>query len=93
MTQSVLADHVADYDCHLLLEATTDAEIAELDSQLPTDTYLCRYHDNHGQHFISAIRSHKSSDIFDALHDVGFTVKEIASGYGRILPRLYQGAK
>lgn len=93
-----LAAHVKPYEVHLLLETTTEAELRELDPELPTDTYLVRYQgDPLGapediDSRISAFRAFKSADIFDALHDAGVQVLEIKFGFGRIKPRLYDAS-
>ena len=42
---------------------------------------------------ISAIRAFKKADIFDHLHDAGYAVMEITSGFGRIKPKLFNTAK
>ena len=99
-----LIEHLEQYDCHLLAEATSHEELVSLDKDLPSDVHLVRYWPKSPFReeqaaaaglpvedliAISGIRAYKKSDIFDGLHDCGYEVLEITQGYGRIRPNLY----
>lgn len=88
MTSTDFASYLRTYDCHLMAEVTTHEELVAKDAELPSDTHLVRYRLGEIEN-ISAIRAFKKVDIFDALHDKGFTVLEITQGYGRIKPKLF----
>ena len=77
------------------IEQTTEAELVKLDAQLPTDIHLVRYKKPSWKkkERISAIRAFKQVDIFDHLHDAGYAVLEIKSGYGRIKPKLFNATR
>ena len=77
------------------LERTTEAELVKLDSQVPSDIHLVRYKKPSWKkkESISAIRAFRQVDIFDHLHDAGYAVLEIQSGFGRIKPKLYNAIK
>ena len=72
--------------CHLLLEETSEAEIRDLDSELPSDMHLVVTDQG-----VYGVRAYKSVDIFDSFYDEGHQVKEIRSGFGKIKPKLFQG--
>ena len=76
------------------LERTTEAELVKLDAELPSDIHLVRYKKPSWKkkEKISAIRAFKQVDIFDHLHDAGYAVLEIKSGFGRIKPKLFNYA-
>lgn len=74
------------------LETTTEAELIKLDAELPSDIHLVRYKKPSWKkkERVSAIRAFCQVDIFDHLHDAGYAVLEIKSGYGRIKPKLFK---
>ena len=73
------------------LENTTLEKLQQLDPELPTDIHFVRYKKPSWKkkEKISAIRAFKQVDIFDHLHDAGYAVLEIRSGFGRIKPKLF----
>ena len=73
------------------IENTTLEKLKKLDAELPTDIHLVRYKKPSWKkkEKISAIRAFKQVDIFDHLHDAGYAVLEIRSGFGRIKPKLF----
>ena len=73
------------------IERTTEAELIKLDAELPSDIHLVRYKKPSWKkkESISAIRAFRQVDIFDHLHDAGYAVLEIKSGFGRIKPKLF----
>ncbi len=75
----------------ILLEKTTKKELEELDSELPSDVHFVRYKKPSWvkKEKLSAIRAYRKSDIFDHLHDAGYAVLEIVSGFGRIRPNMF----
>ena len=81
------------YGVILLMQETSKEELDDLSSELPTDTHLCIYKYPDGSVGCDAVRSHSKADIFDAYHDSGLKVIEIASGHGSIKPKLFQDAK
>lgn len=70
--------------CSLLLEETSELELRDLDSQLPSDVHLVVTDKG-----VYGVRAYKASDIFDSFHDEGHVVTEIRSGFGRIKPKLF----
>ena len=76
------------------LERTTEAELRKLDADLPSDIHLVRYKKPtwKKKESISAIRAFRQVDIFDHLHDAGYAVLEIKSGFGRIRPNCFNNA-
>ena len=81
------------YGVVLLMQETSRAELDDLDSDLPTDTHLVRYLAPDNSVCCDAVRSYSTADIFDAYHDTGATLVEIASGFGRIKPKLWVDAR
>lgn len=77
------------YGIVLLMQETSQDELADLDGELPTDTHLVRYKTPEGAVGCDAVRSYTAADIFDAYHDAALTVLEIKSGWGRIKPKLF----
>ena len=73
------------------IESTTEAELRAMDAELPSDIHFVRYKKPSWKkkEKISAIRAYCQTDIFDHLHDGGYAVLEIKSGYGRIKPKLF----
>lgn len=72
--------------CQLLVEETSELELRDLNSQLPSDVHLVVTDKG-----IYGIRAYKASDIFDSFHDEGHKVLEIRSGFGKIRPNLFKG--
>ena len=77
------------------IERTTEAELIKLDAELPSDIHLVRYKKPtwKKKESISAIRAFRQVDIFDHLHDAGYAVLEIKSGFGRIKPKLFNATR
>ena len=77
------------------LERTTEAELIKLDAELPSDIHLVRYKKPSWKkkERVSAIRAFRQVDIFDHLHDAGYAVLEIKSGFGRIKPKLFNATR
>ena len=76
------------------IERTSREELIKLDAELPSDIHLVRYKKPSWKkkEQVSAIRAFRKVDIFDHLHDAGYAVLEITSGYGRIKPKLFNYA-
>ena len=72
-------------------ENTSREKVRGLDKQLPTDIHLVRYKKPtwKKKEKVSAIRAYRKVDIFDTLHDQGYQVLEIESGFGCIRPNLF----
>lgn len=81
------------YGIVLLMQETSEQELADLDGELPTDTHLVRYRTSEGAVGCDAVRAFTKVDIFDAYHDAALTVLEIRSGWGRIKPKLFSDSK
>lgn len=81
------------YGIVLLMQETSEEELADLDGELPTDTHLVRYVLPEGDVGCDAVRAFTKVDIFDAYHDARLTVLEIKSGWGRIKPKLFTDAQ
>ena len=73
------------------IEQTSEAALLKLESELPSDIHLVRYKKPSWKkkERVSAIRAFRQVDIFDHLHDAGYAVLEIKSGFGRIKPKLF----
>jgi hypothetical protein len=73
------------------IERTSHEELIKLERELPSDIHLVRYKKPSWKkkEQVSAIRAYCKVDIFDHLHDAGYAVLEITSGYGRIKPKLF----
>lgn len=73
------------------IERTSREELIKLDAELPSDIHLVRYKKPtwKKKENVSAIRAYCMADIFDHLHDAGYAVMEISSGFGRIKPKLF----
>ena len=83
-----LSDHLAKYECILVMQQTSETELRDLDSQLPSDIHLVKYEKDFKIE-IDAVRAFKKSDIFDAYFDLGNNLLEITNGFGRIKPKLF----
>ena len=81
------------YGVILMMAETSESELNDLSSDLPTDTHLVRYINPEGDLLNDAVRAYKKSDIFDCYHDSGLRVLDIQSGFGSIKPKLFQDAK
>ena len=81
------------YGVILLLQETSEQELNDLSSELPSDTHRVTFRYPSGAVSTDAVRSHSMGDIFDAYHDSGLQVLEIASGHGSIRPNLFQNSK
>ena len=81
------------YGVILMMSETSENELKDLASELPTDTHLVRYLDRDGEMHGDAVRSYSKSDIFDCYHDWGLHVLGIDSGFGNVKPKLFQDAK
>jgi hypothetical protein len=70
---------------------TSKEKVTKLNKQLPSDIHLVRYRKPtwKKKEKVSAIRAYRKVDIFDTLHDQGFQVLEIESGYGCIRPNVF----
>jgi len=77
------------YGLVLLMQETSEDELADLDGELPTDTHLVRYRTPEGAVGCDAVRAYGKADIFDAYYDAALAVLEIRSGWGRIKPKLF----
>ena len=73
------------------IESTTEDKLRKLDAELPSDIHLVRYKKPSWKkkEKLSAIRAYRMVDIFDHLHDRGYAVLEIVSGFGRIRPNCF----
>ena len=77
------------YGVHHVMSETSDLELADLSSELPSDTHLVSFRTPEGAASSDAVRAFNNVDIFDAFHDSGLIVLSIESGYGSIRPNLY----
>lgn len=87
------ADVFPRYGLVLLMQETSKEELDDLSSELPTDTHRVTFRYPNGAVGCDAVRSYSKSDIFDAYHDSGLEIIEIASGHGSVKPKLWQDAK
>ena len=73
------------------IENTSRDKLTELNNELPTDIHFVRYKKPtwKKKEKVSAIRAYRKVDIFDTLHDQGYQVLEIESGYGTLRPNLF----
>ena len=81
--------------CVLHMEKTSHEEMVALDADLPSDVHLVEA-EKDGKVSVDAVRAYKAVDVFDVYFDLGYTVKAIRNGYGRIKPKLWnatQGGK
>ena len=87
------AEALPQYGLVLLMQETSEAELNDLSSDLPTDTHLVTYRTPEGAIGADAVRAHKKSDIFDCYTDACLVVQDIQSGFGSVKPKLWQNAK
>ena len=73
------------------LKKTSREDLEKRNKELPTDIHLVRYRKPtwKKKETVAGIRAYKKVDIFDHLHDQGYVVLEIASGFGCIKPKLF----
>ncbi len=73
------------------LKKTSEAGLKKKAKELPSDIHLVRYRKPtwKKKETVSGIRAYKKSDIFDHLHDQGYVVLEITSGFGSVNPKLF----
>ena len=83
------ADVMPKYGIILLMQETSEDELNDLSSELPTDTHLVTYRFPDGATGVDAVRSYSKVDIFDAYHDSGLQILDIKSGFGSIKPKLF----
>ena len=81
------------YGVILMMSETSESELHDLASELPTDTHLVSFITPEGDLGHDAVRAYKKSDIFDCYHDSGLRVLDIKSGYGQIKPKLFTDAR
>lgn len=81
------------YGVILMMSETSESELNDLASDLPTDTHLVSYITPEGDLNNDAVRAYKKSDIFDCYHDSGLRVLDIKSGFGQIKPKLFQDSQ
>ena len=75
-------------DVVVLMEKTSEAELRDLDKQLPSDIHLVEYTLD-DEFRVDGVRAHTMVDIFDFYHDLGAKVSRISSGFGSIKPKLF----
>jgi len=88
-TETNFAEALPLYGVILLMQETSKQELDDLSSELPTDTHRVTYRYPDGTVGCDAVRSYSKVDIFDAYHDSGLQIIEIASGHGSIKPKLF----
>jgi len=88
-----LAEALPLYGVILMMQETSEQEVKDLSSELPTDTHVVTYRHPGGATGCDAVRSYSKADIFDAYHDARLTVLSITSGHGSIKPKLFNDSK
>ena len=78
------------YGVRHLMSETSESEVVDLSSDLPTDTHLVTFRFGDGAVSCDAVRAYTKCDIFDAYSDSGATVVSIQSGFGALRPKLFQ---
>lgn len=81
------------YGVHHIMSETSDSELTDLGSELPTDAHLVTFRTIDGAVSADAVRAFTMCDIFDGFADSGLEVISIKSGYGTILPKLFTNSK
>ena len=81
------------YGVILLMQETSEDEVNDLSSELPTDVHVVTYRYPDGATGCDAVRSYKKADVFDAYHDARLQVLSISSGWGSIKPKLFTDSK
>ena len=87
------AGTIVKYGVQHLMTETSDSELTDLSSELPTDTHLVTFRTVDGTISADAVRGFTMCDIFDAFADSGLEVISIKSGYGAIKPKLFNNAQ
>ena len=77
------------YGVQHLMSETSESEVVDLSSDLPTDTHLVTFRFGDGAVSCDAVRAYTKCDIFDAYSDSGATVVSIQSGFGAVKPKLW----
>jgi len=77
------------YGVHHLMSETSESELNDLSTDLPTDTHLVTFRTKEGAVSCDAVRAFTKCDIFDGFTDSGVEVIKIQSGFGSIKPALY----
>mgnify|MGYP004406986337 CR=1 FL=1 len=77
------------YGVQHIMSETSENEVTDLSSELPTDTHLVTFRFGDGAVSCDAVRAYTKCDIFDAYSDSGATVVSIQSGYGSVKPKLW----
>ena len=75
----------------ILFKEKVNLEDLKADKYLPTDVHYVRYRKPTWtkKEIVSAFRAYRKVDIFNHLHDQGYVILEITSGFGSIRPNLY----
>ena len=75
----------------ILFKERTTRKALTADRNIPTDVHYVRYRKPtwKKRQYVSAFRAYRKVDIFNHLHDQGYVVLEITSGFGTIRPNLY----
>ena len=81
------------YGVLLLMQETSEDEVNDLSSELPTDVHVVTYRYPDGTTGCDAVRSFKKADVFDAYHDARLQVLSISSGGGSFKPKLFVNSK
>ena len=87
------AEAMNQYGVILMMQETSEQELIDLSSDLPTDTHLVTYETPNFTIGVDAVRAYKMSDIFDCYKDAGLKVRAITSGFGSIKPKLFIDSK
>jgi hypothetical protein len=77
------------YGVQHIMSETSESELNDLSSDLPTDAHLVTFRFPDGVVSSDAVRAFTKCDIFDAYSDSGVSVIGIKSGFGSIRPKLY----
>ena len=77
------------YGVQHIMSETSESEVTDLGSELPSDTHLVTFRFSDGSASCDAVRAYTKSDIFDAYSDSGATVVSIQSGFGSIRPNVF----
>ena len=77
------------YGVEHIMSETSESEVTDLGSELPSDTHLVTFRFSDGSASCDAVRAYTKSDIFDAYSDSGATVVSIQSGFGSIRPNVF----
>ena len=91
LAAAVLASKSLEVLSDVPIKELREDKLTELNNELPTDIHFVRYKKPtwKKKEKVSAIRAYRKVDIFDTLHDQGYQVLEIESGYGTLRPNLF----